>query len=240
MMISPSIHRLLRRDDLARLVALIALTDPEKAEAAALALESGKVDSLLDAPEALDAVRGSGGAPAPLPLTLLWYIPVRAALRDRGEHDVELADYTATIPLAFLQSRTLRAVARGETGLSAWWGAIRALPNGTIAKAECAAYCGALAIWWSGCFPEWVTRGGNGSPMLGAYVTFARSAFSLAARLVGRSAPQVAAIHEHAADRAEVLREALTEARADYLGRDAHTAEGRIERYLSRLQAASS
>ncbi len=72
MMIAPIIHKMLRREDLQRLVDEIALTDPKEAYPAARQLEEGMVDTLLDSKVALEAVRGRGGAPAPLPLPLLW------------------------------------------------------------------------------------------------------------------------------------------------------------------------
>src|SRR2546422_9550714 len=80
------------------------------------ALQAGAVDTVLDSPVALEAVRGRGGAPAPLPLTLLWYIPIRAELRVRGVTDVEVADYTATVPGRFAPPRPGRVGARGENG----------------------------------------------------------------------------------------------------------------------------
>ncbi len=234
MMISPMIHRLIRRNDLARLIAEIGRIDSTRAQAAANALEAGEVDALLDSPVALDAVRGQGGGPAPLPLTLLWYIPVRATLLSWGETDIELADYAATLPVAFLTSRAVRRVARGEMALTAWTQAIEAVPGGTIARAEQAAYCGALALFWAGCFPESVTfKGGSG--MLRAYGDFAAGALDLAARRLGNSQPRLAQLYARASARAAVVRDALGEVRVDYLGSEAHTPEGRLQRFLSRL-----
>ena len=103
-MIAPLIHRVLTREDLARLVAEIGRLDRAEARAAAEAVEAGAVDAVLDSPAALEAVRGQGGAPAAVPLSILWYVPVRAALRARGVSDVELADYAATLPVVFATS----------------------------------------------------------------------------------------------------------------------------------------
>ena len=64
-MITPMIHQMLRREDLARLVSVINSTSQSDGHAAAQALEMGEVDLLLDAEESLNAVRGAGGAPAP-------------------------------------------------------------------------------------------------------------------------------------------------------------------------------
>src|SRR5881397_3155165 len=131
-MITPLIHRVLTRDDLARLVAEIGRLDRAEARAAAEAVEAGAVDAVLDSPAALEAVRGVGGAPAAVPLSILWYVPVRAALRARGVSDVELADYAATLPVVFASWRAVRTVARGEPagGIGVWWRYVASLPDG--------------------------------------------------------------------------------------------------------------
>lgn len=233
-MIRPMIHRLVTRDDLTRLVAEIGRMDRAEARSAQDALAVGAVDAVLDSPSASDAVRGRGGAPAALPLTLLWYVPVRAALRARGVGDVELADYAATLPVVFSTSQAVRAVARGERGLAVWWRYVSSLPAGTVAQAEGAADAAALALWWAGCFPESVARRGGGNAMIRAYVTFAAQALALAARLLERRIGE-AALYARAGERAEALHAALFEARSDYLGRDVHAPERRLERFLRRL-----
>lgn len=234
-MITPMIHRLLARDDLARLVAEIARLDAAEGRAADRALEAGQVDAVLDSSAALDAVRGRGGAPAPLPLTLLWYVPVRAALRERGVVDIDLADYTATLPVFFISSRAVGTVARGETGIAIWWRSIASLPAGAVVQAERAADVAALALWWAGCFPEWVARRGGGSGMIRAYVAFAARSLLLAAGLLQGRARDAASLYTRAAEHSEALHSALMETRSDYLGRDVHTPESRLERFLARL-----
>ena len=108
------------------------------------------------------------------------------------------------------------------------------LPDGTVAQAEGAADVGALALWWAGCFPERVTKRGAGRGMVRAYVTFAGQALALAARILASRGP-VASLCARAADQADALHAALAEARRDYLGRDTHSADSRLERFLSRL-----
>src|SRR5216117_2186133 len=112
-MIRPIIHRQLTRGDLARLVVEIARMDVSEGREADQALQAGAVDTVLDSPAALEAVLGRGGAPAALPLTLLWYIPIRAQLRTHGVTDILLADYAATLPVVFATSQSQRAIARG-------------------------------------------------------------------------------------------------------------------------------
>ena len=230
-MITPLIHRTLTREDLARLVAEIGRLDQAEARAAEEAIQAGAVDTVLDSPVALEAVRGRGGSPAAVPLSLLWYVPVRAALCARGVTDVELADYTATLPVVFATWRAVRTVARGENGIGVWWRYVASLPDSTTAQAEGAADVAALALWWAGCFPEWVSRRMAGRGMLRAYVTFATQALALTARILGPNGP----LYGRAADKAEALRAALAEARRDYLGRDVHAPENRLERFLGRL-----
>ena len=217
-MIRPMIHRQLTRGDLACLVDEIARMDVSEGREADEALRAGAVDIVLDSPAALEAVLGRGGAPAPLPLTLLWYIPVRAQLRTRGVTDIQLADYAATLPVVFATSQSQHAIARGENGMSEWWRYVAALPQGTVAQAEAAADAAALALW-----------------MVHAYVTFAGRMLALAADLLEASAPEEAALCIRAAEARTELHAALIEARVDYIGEDPHSSESRLNRFLRRL-----
>jgi hypothetical protein len=234
-MIRPIIHRQLTRGDLACLVAEIARMDVAEGREADQALQAGAVDAVLDSPAALEAVLGRGGAPAPLPLTLLWYIPIRAQLRHRGVTDIVLADYAATLPVVFAESQSQRAIAQGENGMAEWWRYVSALPHGTVAQAEAAADSAALALWWAGCFPEWIERGGTGHGMVRAYVTFAGRMLALAADLLEASAPEESSLCARAAEARTELHAALAEARVDYIGDDPHSSESRLNRFLRRL-----
>jgi hypothetical protein len=230
------IHHQLTRGDLACLVDEIARVDVSEGREADEALQAGAVDTVLDSPAALEAVLGRGGAPAPLPLTLLWYIPIRAQLRIRGVTDILLADYAATLPVVFATSHPQTAVARTENGMAEWWRFVATLPQGTVAQAEAAADAAALALWWAGCFPEWVERGGTGSGMVRAYVTFAGRMLALAADLLEAKAPEEASLFARAAEARTELHAALAEARVDYIGDDPHSSESRLNRFLRRLE----
>jgi hypothetical protein len=234
-MIRPIIHRQLTRGDLACLVDEIARMDVDEGREADQALQAGAVDTVLDSPAALEAVLGRGGAPAPLPLTLLWYVPVRAQLRQRGVTDILLADYAATLPVVFATTHSQQSIAKGENGMAEWWRFVAGLPQGTVAQAEAAADAAALALWWAGCFPEWVERGGSGNGMVRAYVTFAGRMLALAADLLEVTAPEEAFLCCRAADARNELHAALAEARVDYIGEDTHSSESRLNRFLKRL-----
>src|SRR2546428_3603131 len=148
-MIRPIIHRQLTRGDLACLVEEIARMDVTEGREADQALQAGAVDTVLDSPAALEAVLGRGGAPAPLPLTLLWYVPIRAQLRVRGVTDILLADYAATLPVGFATSHSRTAIARAEEGMTEWWRFVAAVPHGTVAQAEAAADAPAWGPGWA-------------------------------------------------------------------------------------------
>src|SRR5256885_1345560 len=104
-----------------------------------------------------------------------------------------------------------------------------------VAEGREAEYAAALALWWAGCFPEWVERGGSGSGMVRAYVTFAGRMLALASDLLESSAPEEAALCGRAADARSELHAALAEARSDYIGDAPHSAESRLNRFLKRL-----
>lgn len=229
------IHQWIGRDDMASLLAEVAKVNRSAAERGSAALQQGDVDTVLDLPVTLDVVRGMGGAPAPLPLSILWYVPVRAAMRKRGESNIRLADFTATIPVLFHSMAIVRSMQRGEQGLAAWHRSIATLPSHTVVRAERSAQLAAVALWWAGCFPETVERRG-GSGMLRAYVDFASTAFAESARILRRSAPEAADVYRQASGRVALVRQAMADVKSEYLDADAHTRSARLGRFLSRLQ----
>ena len=102
-------------------------------------------------------------------------------------------------------------------------------------RAERAAYCAAVALWWAGCFPERIESVG-GAGTLRAYSDFAGAALDQAARILEGHTPDQARLYARVATRTSVLLEALRDTKADYLGRAVHSPGGRLGRYLSRLE----
>src|SRR2546425_4646917 len=100
-MIAPLIHRVLTREDLARLVAEIGRLDRAEARAAAQAVEAGAGDAVLDSPVALEAGRGPGGAPTPGPLAIPLDLPGARGLRRPGGSPAVLGRHARTRPLGF-------------------------------------------------------------------------------------------------------------------------------------------
>src|SRR5258706_15125 len=143
-MITPLIHRVLTREDLARLVAEIGRVDQAEARAAEQAVQAGGMGLVRVATGAVEAGPGAGARPPPLPPDILREV----ALRPRLLH-------------------ALRAVRLGTCR-----------PGGS-----------------------WCARAAGG---------------------------------------AEAPRAALAEGRRDSLGRDSHSGERRLERFLSRLGPGSA
>lgn len=233
-MIAPTVHRQLQRRHVLELISAIGRADRTAAGEAAAALERGDVDRVLDTPAAVEAVRGHGGAPAPVSLALLWYVPVRAELLARHESNVRVADFTATVPLIFLREPCGSEPSVSDR-ISECLEAVEALPRGTTGRAETAARCGARALWWAGCFPAHLhDRYGRGAGR--AFLHMAATLLMEAARTIGGRAPDLAELYVMVAGRVELLREVLQAVSTDYIGPDAHSACGRLDRYLARLE----
>jgi hypothetical protein len=233
-MIAPTVHRQLKRSDVLELIAAIGRADRTAAGEAAAALERGEVDTVLDTPAAADAVRGNGGAPAPVSMLLLWYVPVRAELLAKDEQNIGVADLTATVPLVFLRERPGSVQAEGDL-VSEWIAAVGSVPRGTVARAEIASRCGARALWWTGCFPGHL-RDRYGAGARRAFLHVAATMLHEAARTLAGRAPELATLYTRAADEVDLLSDALHAVSRDYIGPDAHTPQGRLDRYLARLE----
>ena len=78
----------------------------------------------------------------------------------------------------------------------------------------------------------------TGKGGVGKTTVCAAEALALAARILESRGP-VSSLCARAAEEAEALHGALAEARRDYLGRDAHSTESRLERFLNRLGPGS-
>ncbi|MEB3323051.1 MAG: hypothetical protein VKI81_09540 [Synechococcaceae cyanobacterium] len=237
-MIAPTVHQQLQRADVLQLISAIGRADRAAAGDAAAALERGEVDAVLDAPAAVEAVRGHGGAPAPVSILLLWYVPVRASLLAHDQRSIGVADFTATVPIAFLREPAGPARGTGEH-VSEWIRAVESLPRGTMARAERASRIGVRALWWTGCFPGHL-RDRYGAGARRAFLELAATMLHEAAGIVANRAPDLADLYVRAARQVELLSDVLHEVSLEYIGAEAHTARGRIDRYLSRLEGEAA
>jgi hypothetical protein len=237
-MIAPTVHLQLRRTDVQELIAAIGRTDRRAAGEASAALERGDVDTVLDTPAAAEAVRGNGGAPAPVSALLLWYVPVRAELLARHESNIRVADFTATVPLLFMRAKH-RSAPFTDAHITDWMRIVESLPRGTTGRAEAASRSAARALWWAGCFPDHLEdRYGSGARR--AFLTFAATMLHEAARIIASKASDLSDLYGQVAGEVDLLSDALQAVAVDYLGKDAHTVSGRLERYLSRMRETAA
>jgi hypothetical protein len=234
----PEIHRHLTRDDLAILTGEISRLDRSEGRKAREAVNRGDIDTVLDSDAALQAVLGRGGPPGAISLPVMWYVPIRAELKKAGEKSIALADYVAGIPVLFSSPDSAALVTKTEPMLHTWLEGVERLPSNTVAQAERAVEVAALAIWWSGCFPERVTgKVSEDSDALRAYHDLASQMFNLVGRIMSVKIPTVAAFYLGIAARTTVIGTALACVSKNFLGPAAHSPNERLNRFLGRLEA---
>jgi hypothetical protein len=98
-MILPTIRRELDREDGVKLAELLAGDDPDLRRRSLERLDEEGIDALLDDPRTLNAVLTATGVQLSAPI--VFYIIARQALLETGVTDLALADYVASVILAF-------------------------------------------------------------------------------------------------------------------------------------------
>ena len=227
-MIVANVRASLGRDDAQLALRLLARRSPSDLEGAEAQLRDNGIDALLDDPRLLAALLDDPlGARASLPL--FSYVVMRHALKQVGETDRVLADYTAAILLHFgLRDRAARV---GETD-DAEYDTLAALldaVDGPDARRNflVRAHLGNYALWLSGLFPDWIEhrRWRRGGPDLDYYEDLGRRGFQLAAdhRLARENG--LSTLYQDAAQRFGRLRMALNVVSDSLLFPNHHTPE---------------
>ena len=227
-MIVANVRATLGRDDAQLALRLLARRSPSELERAEAQLRDNGIDALLDDPRLLAALLEDPlGARASFPL--FCYVVMRHALRQVGEMDRVLADYTAAIVLHFgLRDRAARV---GEADdeeydtLSAMLDAV----DGPDARRNflVRAHLGNYALWLSGLFPDWIEqrRWRRGGPDLDYYEDLGRRGFQLAADHRLAHEHGLRALYQEAAQRFGRLRMALNAVSDSLLFPNHHTPE---------------
>ena len=227
-MIVANVRASLGRDDAQLALRLLARRSPSDLEGAEAQLRDNGIDALLDDPRLLAALLDDPlGARASLPL--FSYVIMRHALKQVGETDRVLADYTAAILLHFgVRDRANRV---GETD-DAEYDTLAALldaADGPDARRNflVRAHLGNYALWLSGLFPDWIEhrRWRRGGPDLDYYEDLGRRGFQLAAdhRLARENG--LSTLYQDAAQRFGRLRMALNVVSDSLLFPNHHTPE---------------
>lgn len=190
-MILPTIRASFGRRDALHLVDLLARHDPELREAAQSRLEEQGPDSLLDDPRVRNALLTDPDVQAPP--SLVFYVLVRQALLEGGIDSPSIADYVASVILAFAQSdRAYRISDESEEEFHYLVDMIEQMRTAEARRAFLLrAHLGNYALWLAGLFPDYlearVKR--RGAPPIDYYDRMGRTGYWLASE-----SPQAAAL----------------------------------------------
>jgi hypothetical protein len=183
-MIVANVRARLTREDIQLALALLAHSSREASEEAESRLRDEGVDTLLDDPRLLAALLSARlGARASLPLFI--YVVARHAMLQSGENDAVLADYAASILLAFgLQGRATR-VADSDDEIYGTLVALLGAADGPDAQRTLLvrAHLGNYALWIAGLFPDFIEhrRWRRGGPNLDYFEEMGQRGFQMAA-----------------------------------------------------------
>jgi hypothetical protein len=207
---------------------LIARGEARELERCEEMLRDQGIDALLDDPRLLDTLLTTGrGAHASF--TLFAYVAVRHALREVGEESRALADYVASVLVAFgdhgrAERASLSDDERYDTLAELIEDANGADPRRSFLVR---AHVGNYALWKSGLFPDFIEhrRWRKGGPDIGYYDEMGKRGFQLAAdhRLAEQHGMRT--LYATAATRFEVLRAALNNLSDRLLFPNVHTPE---------------
>ncbi len=227
-MIVANLRHSLERNDAQLALRLIARGSDRELDQLEDMLRDEGLDALLDDPRLLDALLETPrGACASLPL--FAYVVVRNALRAAGESSRELADYLASVVVAFgLRDRAYR-VGMADDEVYDTLAGLLADVNGPDPRRTLLvrAHLGNLALWLSGLFPDHIEhrRWRRGGPDLDYYEELGRRGFRLAADHRLASEQGLEPLFASAADRFPVLRHALNDVSDRLLFPTHHTPE---------------
>lgn len=182
-MILPTIRASFGRTDARHLVELLGRNDPDLKEAATRRLDEQGVDSLLDDPRVMNAlITDPGVTAAP---QLVFYVLVRQALLEGGIDDRGIADFVASVLVAFGRSR--RAYRVSEQNQQEYHYLVDLISRMGSAREREAfllrSHLGNYSLWLAGLFPDFLearTRR-RGAPGVEYYEQMGRTGYLMAA-----------------------------------------------------------
>lgn len=211
-MILADVRHRLSRDDAQLAIRLISRGEAREMERCEEMLRDQGIDALLDDPRLLAAlVTAPRGAHASF--TLFAYVAVRHALREVGEDNRALADYVASVLVAFgAHGRADRVAASDDERYDTLAELIEDANDIDPRRSFLVrAHLGNYALWKSGLFPDFIEhrRWRKGGPDIGYYDEMGKRGFQLAADHRLAEQHGLRGLYSTAATRFEVLRAAL-------------------------------
>lgn len=182
-MILPTIRASFGRSEALHLVDLIGRGDPELRDAARRRLEESGVDSLLDDPRVLNALLTEPDVNAPP--ALIFYVLVRHALLEGGIEGPEVADFVASLLMAFGRAR--RAYHISDTDPEEFHYLVDMVTRLASAEESHAfllrAHIGNFSLWLAGLFPDFLEarKRRRGGPPIDYYERMGSTGYRMAA-----------------------------------------------------------
>lgn len=183
-MILPTIRASITREDALHLVDLLGRNDNDLREAARQRLEDHGVDALLDDPRVRSAlltdpdVRVAPG--------VVFFVLVRQALIESGVDDAAIADFVASLVLAFGRARAAYRPSDDEAGEYFYLvDLIAELRNADARRAFLLrSHLGNYSLWMAGIFPDYLERRHRyrGAPSMSYFDQMGASGYTGAAR----------------------------------------------------------
>jgi hypothetical protein len=181
-MILPTIRASFGRRDALHLVDLIGRGDPALRAAARERLEEEGVDSLLDDPRVLNALLTDPEVAAPP--ALIFYVLVRQTLLEQGVDDTGLADFAASLVVAFGRARRAYRISdRDEEEFHYLVDMVAHLDRAGERRAFLLrSHLGDFSLWLAGLFPDFLEARSRrrGAPSIDYYERMGRMSYQAA------------------------------------------------------------
>ncbi len=210
-MIVPNVRTTFDRSDAAFLVWLLTRGDESERERQTHRLQEEGLDAILDDPRTFNALMAAREFSSAQP-GLVFYLLVRHALLESGVEDRIMADYLATLLVAF--GRPRRAF-RPDAAAQEFAHLVDTVAAGDDATGERAfllrAHLGEFALWLSGLFPDHITARvqRRGAPGLDYYEHLGAIGYRMAADYQIAQHHGLDRVYRDCADGFPVLRTAL-------------------------------
>jgi hypothetical protein len=181
-MILPTIRASFGRRDALHLVDLFGRGDPALRSAARERLEAEGVDSLLDDPRVLNALLTDPEVTAPP--ALIFYVLVRQALLEQGVDDTGLADFAASLVVAFGRARRAYRISdRDDEEFHYLVDMVARLDRAGERRAFLLrSHLGNFSLWLAGLFPDFLEARSRrrGAPPIDYYERMGRTSYQAA------------------------------------------------------------
>jgi hypothetical protein len=237
-LILPTIRASFGRHDALHLVELLGRYDAELKDSALERLDDGGLDTLLDDPRVLNALLSESDVNAPP--ALIFYVLVRQMLLEGGIDSREVADFTASLLMAF--GRSPRAYRISENDAEEYYYLVDMVDKLSTASQREAfllrTHMGDFSLWMSGMFPDYLEARmrRKGGPPIDYYERMGSTGYRMASESPQAGTLGVQQLYRDVSRDFTGVREALNRVSDRYLWPSAGDPVGRVLREVSGRQ----